>query len=55
VQVPPESSVTVAFDTVQIEVVWELKLTGRFEVADTLTVKGDAPKVWLESVPNVIV
>jgi hypothetical protein len=53
--VPPESSVTVAFDTVHTEVVWELKLTGRFEVADPLTVNGEAPNVWLESVPNVIV
>jgi hypothetical protein len=55
VHVPPESSVTVAFDTAHIEVVWELKLTDRFEVADALTVKGDAPNTWLESVPNVIV
>jgi hypothetical protein len=54
VQVPPESSVTVAFDTVQIDVVWELKLTGRFEVADALTGKGAVPKTWVESVPNVI-
>jgi hypothetical protein len=55
VQVPPESSVTVAFDTVHTEVVWELKLTGRFEVADALTVKGEAPYTRLDNVPNVIV
>jgi hypothetical protein len=49
------SSVTVAADTVQIEVVWELKLTGRLEVADPLTGNGAVPMGALGSVPNVIV
>jgi hypothetical protein len=55
VQVPPESSVTVAFDTVHTEVVWELKLTGRPEVAEAVTRNGAVPNVWLDNVPKVIV
>jgi hypothetical protein len=55
VQVPPETSVTVVPDTVHTDVVCELKLIVRPEVADALTVKGEAPNVWFESPPNVIV
>jgi hypothetical protein len=53
--VPPATSVTVVPNTVHTDVVCELKLTVRPEVADALTVNGDAPNVWLESPPNVIV
>jgi hypothetical protein len=55
VQVPPATNVTVDPDTVHTDVVCELKFTANPEVADALTVKGAAPKVWLASPPNVIV
>jgi hypothetical protein len=55
VQVPLAASVTIAFVTVHTEVVWELKLIDRFEVADALTGNGAVPNVWFESVPKVIV
>jgi hypothetical protein len=55
VQVPPATSVTVDPDTVHTEVVCELKLTARPDVADAVTVNGAAPNVLLASPPNVIV
>ena len=55
VQVPMASSVTVAVDTVHIEVVCELKLTGRLEVADALTGNGAVPRGAFERVPKLMV
>ena len=52
---PPETSVTVDPDTVHTDVVRELKLTARVELADALTVNGDVPNVWFESPANVMV
>jgi hypothetical protein len=49
------SSVTVAVDTVHIEVVCELKLTGRLEVADALTGNGAVPRGAFERVPKLMV
>jgi hypothetical protein len=55
VQVPAETSVTVAPETVHTGAVIDLKLTVRPDEAVALTVKGDAPNVWSGIVPNVIV
>ena len=54
-QVPPETSVTVATDTVQTAVVCELKLTVRPEDAVALTVNGAVPKTRFESAPKLMV
>jgi hypothetical protein len=55
VQVPAATSVTVVPDTVQIPVVWELKVTVNPEEAVALTANGAAPRTRAESAPNVIV
>jgi hypothetical protein len=55
VQVPMARSVTVAFNTVQTEVVWEVKLTGNPDDAVALTANVPAAMASLESVSNVIV
>src|ERR1039457_1046801 len=55
VQVPTETSVTVAPDTVQTDVVCELKLTGKPELALALTANGAVPKTWFERAPKVMV
>src|ERR1017187_10486886 len=54
-QVPPETSVTAATDTVQTAVVCELKLTVRPEDAVALTVNGAVPKTRFESAPKLMV
>jgi len=38
---------------VQTDVVCELKLTGKPELAVALTVKGAVPKTWFEKAPKV--
>ena len=55
VQVPTETSVTVVPDTVQTDVVCELKLTVRPEDAVALTANGSVPYTLFASVGNVIV
>ena len=58
VQAPTETSVTVepvVPDTVQTEVVCELKFTVKPELALALTVNGAAPKTWFESAPKAMV
>jgi hypothetical protein len=52
---PPATSVTVDPDTVHTAVVCELKLTGKFEVADALTVNGAVPYGSLGNPAKVIV
>ena len=54
-QVPVVTSVTIEPDTVQTDVVCELKLTGRPDEADALTVNGADPKGWFERAPKVMV
>ena len=56
-QVPPATSVTADpdTDTVQTDVVSELKLTVSPEVVDALTGNGAVPNVWFESPAKVIV
>src|SRR5437867_12034842 len=55
VQVPTATSVTVEPDTVQTEVVCELKLTGKPELAFALTVNGALPNTRFASAPKVMV
>jgi phage tail protein X len=55
VHVPAPTSVTVAPDTVQTDVVVEAKLTANPELALALTVNGEAPNTWPNKLPNVIV
>src|SRR5438445_4147884 len=55
VQVPTATSVTVEPDTVQTEVVCELKLTGKPELAVALTVNGALPNNRFASAPKVMV
>ena len=52
--VPIATRVTRAAESVQIEVVCELKLTGNPEEAVALTVNGPAPNARLLRGPNVI-
>jgi hypothetical protein len=55
VQVPTATKFTVDPDIVQIVEVWELKLTGRPEVAVAAMANGADPNATFDSVPNVIV
>ena len=55
VQVPTVTSVTLAPETVQTDVVVEAKVTGRPEDALALTVNGVGLKERFESVPKLIV
>jgi hypothetical protein len=55
VQVPAATSVTVEPETVQVDVVCELKLTGRFEDAVALTVKVPDPKAWFANDAKLMV
>ena len=55
VQVPAETSVTVATDTVQTAEVNEAKLTGKPEEAVALTVNGAVPTTWFATAPKLIV
>ena len=55
VQVPAETSVTVAPDTVQTDSVVEVKLTTRPEDAGALIVNGGLPWAWFARAPKAIV
>jgi hypothetical protein len=55
VQVPAETSVTVATDTVQTAEVNEAKLTGKPEEVVALTANEAVPNVRFVSTPKVIV
>jgi hypothetical protein len=55
VQVPTATKVTVDPEVVQIVEVWELKLTGRPEVAVAVTANGAAPKALFDNAPKLIV
>jgi hypothetical protein len=53
--VPSVNSVTVTPDTVQTAAEFEANATVNPDVELALKAKGEAPKVWPLSVPNVIV
>ena len=54
VQLPEAMNVAVVPDTVQIEIVWEAKLTAKPEVAVAERVSG-FPTVWAAIAPKVMV
>jgi hypothetical protein len=55
VQVPSATSAAVVPETVHTDVVLEVNVTGKFELAVALTVIGEADKSWLGNAAKLIV